>query len=96
MAATFTNGVWGGVPKQGGHVTFACPFWNGGLPFTCRVEDVIRSDGGLIEVVDDDGKVIVPVVEVQHGEESSGEEVRQEVGGEKEAVQGIQEGSESL
>jgi hypothetical protein len=93
---TFTNGVWQGFPEAGGHVTFACPFWNDGLPFTCRVEDVLRPDGGLIEVVDDDGKVIVPVVGDRDGEESSGEEVRQEVGGEEEAVHGIQEGRESL
>lgn len=91
----FTNGVWDGRPQQGGHVTFACPFWNGGVAFTCRVEDVLRPDGGLIEVVDADGKVIVPVVGEGDGEESGSEEIRQEVGGEKEGVQGLQEGHES-
>lgn len=70
----FTNGVWDGVPQQGGHVTFACPFWNGGVAFTCRVEDVILPDGGLIEVVDDDGKVIVPVVEVRHGNQDANDD----------------------
>lgn len=91
---TFANGVWVGVPQQGGHVTFACPFWNGGAAFTCRVEDVLRPDGGLIEVVDADGKVIVPVVGDGDGEESGSEEIRQEVGGEEESLQGVQEGRE--
>lgn len=72
--AKFTNGVWSGFPEAGGHVTVACPFWNGGVAFTCRTEDVIRPDGGMVELVDDAGKVIVPTVEVEHGDQDANDD----------------------